>query len=129
MLDDHGKMWNACSHACERVCSISLQSDTLARNIVSSNSNIWFEQNHIFVGHQTWNDIVGSQSNLPLFNVLETFKNVVSRNGAAMVLMADENSIMYRMDRLTEVLDVAQNANATRQALGLQVVDLQTIGL
>lgn len=96
---------------------------------MSSNSNIWFEQNHIFVGHQTWNDIVGSQSNLPLFNVLETFKNVVSRNGAAMVLMADENSIMYRMDRLTEVLDVAQNANATRQALGLQVVDLQTIGL
>ena len=122
-------MRNACSPAYERVCSISLQSDTLARNIVSSNSNIWFEQNHIFVSHQTWNDMVGSQSNLPLFNVLETFKNVVSRNGAAMVLMADENGIMYRMDRLSEVLDVAQNANATRQAHGLQVVDLQTIGL
>lgn len=90
---------------------------------------MWFNENHVYVGHQTWNDIVGSQSSFPLFNALETFKNIVTRNGAAMILMADESSIARRMDRLSEVRDVAESANATRLKLDLEPVKLQEIGL
>lgn len=88
-----------------------------------------FNENHVYVGHQTWCDIVGSDSGCPLYNALETFKNIVQRNGAAMILMPDERSIARRMDRISEVRDVAENANATRVNLGLLPVDLQQLGL
>lgn len=122
-------MRNACSPAYERVCSASLQSDNFARNILSSNGNIWFKDNHVYVGHETWCDIVRSESGFPLYNALETFKNIVQRNGAAMILMPDEISIDRRMDRISEVQDVAHKANATRLNLGLPPVDLQQLGL
>lgn len=85
--------------------------------------------NKVYVGHVTWGDIVGNVSSIPLFEALKSFKNVILNNGAAYILMADESSIAFGMNRLSEVLAVAQIANAKRVALGLTPVDLQEIGL
>ena len=88
-----------------------------------------FDENHVYVGHRTWNDIVGNPITFPLFNAVEMMKNVVLRNGAAMILMPDEEHIQFRMDRLSEVRAVSQRANEERQQRGLQLVDLQQLGL
>ena len=85
--------------------------------------------NNVYVGHVTWGDIVGNVSSVPLSEALTIFKNKILKNGAAFILMADESSIARRMDRLSEVKDVAQRANESRVALGLAPVDLQEIGL
>lgn len=92
-------------------------------------SQFSFENKNLLIGNQTWSDIVGGKSSFPLFTMLETMKGIVQRNGAVMIAMPNEQEIKDRMDRLDEVQRVAQNANATRETLGLEPVNLQEIGL
>lgn len=92
-------------------------------------SQFSFDQKNLLVGNQTWNDIVAGKGTFGLYTVLDAFKGIVARDGAVMISMPDEQGIKERMDRLEEVCDVAQRANEARQALGLETVDLQALGL
>ncbi len=92
-------------------------------------SQFSFDNKNLFIGNQTWRDIAGNTNPFPLFTMLETMKGIVQRGGAVMIAMPDEQQIQERMDRISEVQVVAQNANATRVQLGLTPVNLQEIGL
>lgn len=92
-------------------------------------SQFSFENKHLSIGNETWRDIVGGKNPFPLFTMLETMKNIVERNGVVMIAMPNEQEIQDRMDRVEEVAGVAQRANETREALGLEPVNVQEIGL
>lgn len=92
-------------------------------------SQFSFDDNSLYIGNQTWNDIVGAENTFPLFTMLETMKSIVQRDGAVMIAMPNEHEIKDRMDRVCEVQDVAQRANEARETLGLDTVNLQEIGL
>ena len=82
--------------------------------------NAQFDDQRLFISHETWVDLTMSTNTFALSAVFTTFREIVSRNGAVKILMADESSILRSLDRPSDIAALTAEVNENRIKAGLE---------
>jgi hypothetical protein len=84
--------------------------------------NVSYDGRNRFVSHDLWQILIESQNTFEVKTEINTFKDVLERDGSVKILMPDGSSIKRSIDRGSELMDLINELNAKRQQAGLELI-------
>lgn len=75
------------------------------------------------LSNNAWSFLCESEHEFEVQTAINSFKDVLKRDGSVLILMADGSSVMRRIDREAELRALVDEVNVVRQAAGLKPID------
>lgn len=88
---------------------------------MTAKSSFYFEDDKLWVEMETWTDLIGEKSAVPIHSLKAAAADIIQRGGAFIV--NDINiGIMNRCDRIAELEALMRDVDDARRRMGLQAL-------